>query len=101
MKRKTLEDLGFIETSKTNYMIVMQNVQKGSKTNIFFDLEKQNYCVSKEIFTPHNDMWWIPMENSITDSYSAANGVWSMETYIEIPLELHWAIHDKLKELFK
>lgn len=100
MKRKTLEDLGFVEISRTNHMIVMQNIQKGSKTNIFFDLEKRNYCVSKEIFTPHDDMWWVPMENSIVDSYSAADGTWSMEAYVEIPLGLHFAVHDKLKELF-
>lgn len=97
---KSLEDLGFVETSKTKYMLVMKKVQNGLITNIFFDLEKQTYCVSKEVFYPNDESWWVPMENSIVNSYSSDKGTWSMETYVEIPLELHLAIHSKLNKLF-
>lgn len=95
----SLEKLGFKIISKTNSTMVMQKVDIDSKTNIFFDIDKKTYCVNKEIFTPHDAMNWIPMEGD-KNNYNSSKGTWSMEVYVEIPFELHLAIHNEIQILF-
>lgn len=67
---------------------------------VYFDLQKKTYHSNWSIFVDNGAGTLIPMaERPQNVKHSAKYGYWQIETYHEIDIELHNAIHQQMIEL--
>lgn len=95
----TLEDMGFEVIFNNAFALLYRKNEENAKMEILFDKEKKEYCVTKEVYISHGEMWWIPEEES--DSPFPSNGRWAIDNQVNISEKLHCAIHNKLIEVLK
>lgn len=67
---------------------------------VIFDLDLRTYSVSLHSFIEKRDKDWIPMKDrSQNMKHSSRYGGWLIESFYDISIALHNAIHQQMKEL--
>lgn len=67
---------------------------------VIFDLELKTYSVSEHRFIEIKGKDWIPMKDrSESTKHSCKYGGWQTESFYDISIELHNAIHRQMEEL--
>lgn len=67
---------------------------------VVFDLDLRTYSVSLYRFIEERDKYWVPMKDRPQNmKHSSCYGGWQIESFYDISIALHNAIHQQMKEL--
>lgn len=98
--QKMFTELGFELYSSTKSVMLYKYATDYEEIVVFFDLENRTYYASYSRWVDNSERTFVPMsERPQNTKHSAYYGHWQTESWHNVDIEQHNAIHQQMIEL--